>query len=429
VRVLAAQDTARVAELIPIRHQRMAESAFAFYRGACAVMAADLGAQTTSGVDAQMCGDAHLLNFGGFAAPDRRLVFSLNDFDETMRGPFEWDVQRLAASFAIACRANGFAADRRHPILLSVLGSYRRAMRSFAAMRSLDIWYARLDVDQIVRRFGADVGAAEMGTLRRVVMKAEAHDNIHATARFTRMIGGKRRFVDMPPTLVRLDELDAAGERDHLATAAGELLPAYLSTLSADRRLLLERFEVTDIARKVVGVGSVGMRAWVMLLVGRDDDDPLVLQFKEAQPSVYEPYLGPSGCDNHAQRVVEGQRMMQAATDILLGWQRTPGFDGVDRDQYVRQMWDMKGSADITTMTPRGMHLYADMCGWTLARAHARSGDPVAIAAYLGASDVFDRSMATFAEAYADQNELDHAALTEAVSRGSMSAGAPDNSA
>jgi uncharacterized protein (DUF2252 family) len=422
VGVLEEQATARVPELIPIRYGRMAASPFSFFRGAAAIMAADLAEEPRTDLEVQLCGDAHLSNFGAFAAPDRRLVFSINDFDETLPGPFEWDLKRLVASFAVAGRERAFSAKKRRAIEVAASQSYREAMQSFAGMGTLELWYTRLDVDEMLRRWGAEASTTDLRNFRRARKKAESKDGLRAMTKLTRVIDGRPQFVNEPPIVVRLDELFGPEEAARFADQVGKLLRSYTSTLTPDRRRLVDRFRFADIARKVVGVGSVGTRAWVVLMLGRDDQDPLLLQFKEAQPSVLEPYLGASGYGHHGQRVVEGQRLMQAASDVLLGWQRTTGLDGVSRDFYVRQLWDRKGSAVIELMAPRTMRLYASACGWTLARAHARSGDPVAIAAYLGNSATFDRTMADFAEAYADQNEHDHAALTSAIASGRLSA-------
>ncbi|MET0144082.1 MAG: DUF2252 family protein, partial [Ilumatobacteraceae bacterium] len=304
-----------------------------------------------------------------------------------------------------------FDAARRRVVELAAARSYREAMHSFAAMGTMDLWYTRLDVDEMLRRWGREAAAEDARNFRRARRKAESKDSLRALSKLTRVVDGRPQFVSEPPLVVRLDELFGPEEAARFTGQVGTLVRSYTSTLSTDRRRLVERFRFTDIARKVVGVGSVGTRAWVVLMLGRDDDDPLLLQFKEAQPSVLEPYLGSSGYGHHGRRVVEGQRLMQAASDVLLGWQRTAGFDGLSRDFYVRQLWDRKGSAVIELMSPRAMRLYAAACGWTLARAHARSGDAVAIAAYLGSGTTFDRMMADFAEAYADQNEHDHRSL------------------
>ena len=368
---LASQAESRVPELVPIRHGRMLSSPFAFFRGAAAIMAGDLAGAPRTGLEVQLCGDAHLSNFGGFAAPDRRLVFSINDFDETLPGPFEWDVKRLAASFAVAGRQRGINDAKRRAIVMAAAAAYRRAMRSFAEMSSLDVWYTRLDVDEILRRFkGADT--EQRRALRRAADKAQTKDSLKAMAKLVRTVDGELEFISDPPIVTRLEDLVGAEVAAATKADAGRLLQSYASSLTDERRLLFERYRFVDIARKVVGVGSVGTRAWVVLMLARDERDVLLLQFKEAQRSVLEPYLGASRYLHHGQRVVEGQRLMQAASDILLGWQRAAGFDGVaSRDFFVRQLWDKKGSADVELMLPRGLMLYANLCGWTLARAHA----------------------------------------------------------
>lgn len=413
--ILQRQAETRVSELIPIRYGRMAASPLAFYRGAAAVMAADLAGAPHTGLEVQLCGDAHLSNFGGFAAPDRRLVFSINDFDETLPGPFEWDVKRLVASFAIVGREQDLAVSKRRPVVLAAANSYRRAMRSFAHMSSLEVWYTRLDVDEIARQFGGSVSSKQMKTIQRAAAKAETKNSLKAMSKLTQVVDGRREFVSDPPVASRLEELVGVEEAARFRSAASKLMRSYVASLPADRRVLLERYRFADIARKVVGVGSVGTRAWVVLMLGRDERDPLLLQFKEAQPSVLEVHLGPSRYRNHGQRIVEGQRLMQAASDILLGWQRAPGFDGETRDFFVRQLWDKKASVEVELMDARGLMIYANLCGWTLARAHARSGDSVALASYLGGSDAFDRAMADFAESYADQNDVDYAELRRAI--------------
>ena len=410
VTMLKRQDETRVPELVPIRHGRMVTSPFSFYRGAAAIMAADLAASPRTGLEVQLCGDAHLSNFGAFAAPDRRLVFSINDFDETLPGPFEWDVKRLVASFAVAGRQQGFSAQKRRSIVMAAAAAYRQAMRSFVGMSSLDVWYTRLDVDDIARRFGAKANTKQMQNLRRAADKAASKDSLKASSKLTRVVDGTPEFINDPPVLSRLEELVGPEEATRLKATADTLVRSYKASLPNDRRVLIDRYRFVDIARKVVGVGSVGTRAWVVLLLGRDHDDPLLMQVKEAQTSVLEPYLGASRYKNHGQRIVEGQRLMQAASDILLGWERATGFDGMSRDFYIRQLWDRKGSAEVELMHARGMTIYANLCGWTLARAHARSGDLVAIASYVGGSDTFDGALADFAETYADQNERDHAA-------------------
>ena len=422
VAMLEEQAATRVPELVPVRYGRMLVSPFTFYRGAAYLMAADLDPTPRSGLDVQLCGDAHLSNFGAFAAPDRRLVFSINDFDETHPGPFDWDVKRLAASFAVAGRDRGFDETRRAAVNREVGRSYREAMHQFAGMRTLDIWYARLDVEEVFDRFRADASRKEVERFERNLAKTRSKDSIKALAKLTAMGADGLRIVGDPPLITPIEDL--AGDRDTLESARA-IVREYRSTLSHDHRRLIERFRYAHSARKVVGVGSVGTRAWIMLLTGRDGHDPLFLQFKEAQASVLEPFLGESRFGNHGRRVVEGQRLMQSASDILLGWIRAHGLDGMERDFYVRQLWDAKGSALVDAMKPAMMVRYAGVCGWTLARAHARSGDPIALAAYLGRSDTFDRAIADFAERYADQNERDYAAVQAAVASGRLNAEAP----
>jgi hypothetical protein len=422
VDLLEGQGASRVAELVPLRYGRMLVSPFTFYRGAAALMAADLAGEPRSGLHTQLCGDAHLSNFGAFAAPDRRLVFSINDFDETLPGPFEWDLKRLVASFAVAGRDRNFNAKQRTAVNLAVSQSYREAMKNFTSMRTLDIWYSRLDVDQIRSQWAANVGGSLLKQFDRNVAKAQTHDNVGAFGKLTRRVNGEPRIAPNPPLIVPIEDLLPPAKRLDFEHSIRELIRSYRETLSGDHRRLLERFHYGHAARKVVGVGSVGTRAWIVLMIGSDNDDPLLLQIKEAEASVLEPFLGASEFANHGQRVVEGQRLMQSASDIMLGWIGTPGLDEVHRDFYIRQLWDGKGSAIIETMTPQAMKVYGTLCGWTLARAHARSGDAVSITHYLGKSDTTDRAMATFAELYADQNELDNAALSQAVKSGRISA-------
>ncbi|MDA0164079.1 DUF2252 domain-containing protein [Solirubrobacter ginsenosidimutans] len=423
VGVLEEQALTRVPELIPIRHGRMIVSAFTFYRGAAAIMAADLSGRPRTSLHAQLCGDAHLSNFGAFAAPDRRLIFSVNDFDETLPGPFEWDVERLVASIAVAGRDRGFDLTQREQCNLAAARAYRRAMREFAQSRTLDLWYARLDVDELAQRWSAAGNAKQRKRFERNIAKARSKDSQRAWSRLTRVDeDGRPRIISEPPLIVPIEELLGPEASAELAHTVRTVIRSYRRTLPSDRRHLLERFRYADAARKVVGVGSVGTRAWIVLMLGVDDGDPLFLQFKEAQPSVLEPYLTRSDFANHGQRVVEGQRLMQSASDIMLGWFRTAGIDGAERDFYIRQLWDGKGSALVDLMEPNVLATYAEICGWTLARAHARSGDAVAIASYLGGGDGFDRAMASFAEAYADQNERDYAAFQTAVADGRLQA-------
>ncbi|HVC07400.1 MAG TPA: DUF2252 domain-containing protein [Solirubrobacterales bacterium] len=422
--ILEAQARSRVPELVPIRYGRMAVSPFSFFRGAAAVMAADLATTPISGLRVQACGDAHLTNFGTFAAPDRRLVFDLNDFDESLPGPWEWDVKRLAASFAIAGRENGFKAKQRREVVLRAVGNYREAMRGFASLSDLDVWYARLDVEALLGNLPPEAKlAAGHKALRRAergLAKARSKDNMRAFDKLTHTVDGELRIVSDPPLIVPIEELLPPGESRDLQQTMTDLLASYRSTMQGDRQHLLGRYQFRHLARKVVGVGSVGTRAWVALFTGADDNDPLFLQAKEAEASVLEPYVGGSRFKNHGRRVVEGQRLTQAASDVFLGWCPAIGFDGHDRDFYVRQLWDWKGSANVESMNPVAMGIYAQMCGWTLARAHARSGDRIAVSGYLGASRTFDEAIAEFSELYAQQSERDHADLRAAIDSGRL---------
>jgi uncharacterized protein (DUF2252 family) len=423
VGILDEGSSRRVQELVPIRYGRMLTSPFAMYRGAAAVMAQDLAPTPRSGLNAQLCGDAHLANFGGFASPERSFVFDLNDFDETHRGPFEWDVKRLAASFEIAARHRDFSDSERSKAVLGVTRSYREAMREFAAMRNLDLWYARLDLGDLAAQLRASKDSRQAKAMRRNEAKARTKDSLKAFSRLTTEVDGEPRIVSDPPLIVPLRELLGELDLEAVEHEIRTLVRMYRRTLQGDRRDLLENFRYVDVARKVVGVGSVGSRCWIMLLLGRDTADPLFLQVKEAEASVLEPVLGKSPYANHGQRIVEGQRLMQAASDIFLGWVRNPkGLDGQARDFYIRQLWDWKASVDLEAILPRGLELYAQACGWTLARAHARSGDRIAIASYLGKSDAFDRALAEFASAYADLNQQDFNALSKAASSGRITA-------
>jgi uncharacterized protein (DUF2252 family) len=418
VALLEEEERTRLQELLPIRHGRMLASPFTFYRGAAGLMAADLANGPRTTLHAQLCGDAHLSNFGAFAAPDRRLIFDLNDFDETLPGPFEWDLKRLVTSFAVAGRDREFDAAERERINLTAARHYRAAMSAFAEMRALDLWYARLDVEDLTRLMAGRGSAKQQKRMDRNVAKARSKDSLRASGKLTQTVNGRARIISDPPLIVPIDELV---ESDALENLVRSVIASYRRTLASDRRHLLERFHYADAARKVVGVGSVGTRAWILLMLGNDDEDPLLLQLKEAESSVLEPYLGASKFSHHGQRVVEGQRLMQAASDIMLGWFRTP-VDGADRDFYIRQLWDGKGSALVELMEPNVMEAYAEICGWTLAHAHARSGDAVAISSYLGRGATFDRALASFAEDYADQNERDYAAFRAAIDAGRLTA-------
>ncbi|MDX2824188.1 DUF2252 domain-containing protein [Streptomyces ipomoeae] len=422
VAVIKAQSAKRVPELVPIRYGRMSESPFRFYRGAAAIMAADLADTPRTGIRAQLCGDAHMLNFRLLASPERRLMFDINDFDETLPGPWEWDVKRLAASLVIAGRANGFSSKERASVVRAAVRSYRERMRSFAGLGNLDVWYTRFEADELQEQFAPALGAKDRDRWERARERARAHDTLQVFDKLTRVVDGKRRIAPDPPLLVRLEDLLPEAERGALEKEISRLIERYGHSLQSDRRFLLEGYRVADMARKVVGVGSVGTRCWIVLLLGKDDEDPLFLQAKEADESVLAPYAGAAAFRTQGERVVAGQRLMQATSDIFLGWERTQGIDGRRRDFYVRQLRDWKGIAVAETMSPQQMALFGELCGATLARAHARSGDRIAIAAYLGGGDVFDRALATFAELYADQNEKDHQALIDAVRAGRVPA-------
>jgi uncharacterized protein (DUF2252 family) len=415
VALLQAQSATRVPELVPIRYGRMIESPFRFYRGAAGIMAADLAAGANTGIRAQLCGDAHLLNFRLLASPERRLMFDINDFDETLPGPWEWDVKRLAASLVIASRENGFTAKERSAIVRATVRSYREQMRGLALMGNLDVWYARIDTDGLQDLVTGRLDARRGRLVARSLDKARTRDNLQAFEKLTHLVDGQRRITAAPPLVVPVADLLPELERGQLEHAVGGLVARYATSLQSDHRILLEQYRLVDMARKVVGVGSVGTRCWIVLLLGRDDQDPLLLQIKEADHSVLAPYAGASAYPNQGRRVVAGQRLMQATSDILLGWERAEGIDGQSRDFYVRQLRDWKGIAEPAAMLPEGLRMFGQLCGATLARAHARSGDRIAIAAYLGTGDVFDQALARFAEAYADQNERDHQALVHAV--------------
>jgi uncharacterized protein (DUF2252 family) len=422
VDTIEKQSAARVPDLVPIRYGRMSESPFRFYRGAAAIMAGDLATTEDSGLRVQLCGDAHLLNFRLLASPERNLVFDINDFDETLPGPWEWDVKRLAASLVIAARENGFADAERATIVRSTVRSYRESMRRFAGMRDLDVWYAKADADQLQALAATRLQRRERKRMSGNLAKARTRDSMQAFGKLTEVVDGERRIASVPPTIVRLADLMPDLERGQLEDMIRDLVSRYGHTLQNDREQLLGRFTLLDIARKVVGVGSVGTRCWIILLAGRDGQDPLFLQAKEADESVLAPYVGPSEYATQGQRVVAGQRLMQASSDIFLGWEHVHAPDGHERDFYIRQLRDWKGIAEPALMAPHLMAAFGEVCGTTLARAHARSGDRIAIGAYLGGGDVFDRAMVRFAESYADQNERDHQALCDSVKAGRVSA-------
>ena len=423
VALLEEQGVSRVPELVPLRYGRMMVSPFTFYRGGALIMASDLAATPRSGLYAQICGDAHLSNFGVFASPERQMMFDINDFDETLPGPWEWDVKRLAASFEIAGRDRGFKPSDRRAVVMAGLAEYRARMQEFAAARNLDVWYAHVPVERIFEELKATATKKQQAKAKANAAKAQTRDSMQAFNKLTHVVDGQRRIISDPPLIVPIEELIPPGSgRDDVEGEMRALIRSYRRTLETDRRELLESFEYVHFARKVVGVGSVGTRAWILLMLGRDEQDPLFLQAKEAQESVLERFVGKSKYPNSGQRVVAGQRLMQASSDIFLGWQRAAGFDGKERDFYIRQLRDWKGSADVDNMSSSLMAGYARICAATLARAHARSGDRIAIASYLGNSDTFDRAIADFSAVYADQNERDYQALVEAVESGRLEA-------
>lgn len=410
IAVLERQARSRVKELVPVRYARMAESPFAFFRGAAAVMALDLSTTPATGLRVQACGDAHVNNFGKFATPERNLLFDINDFDETLPGPWEWDVKRLCASLAIVVRQRGLAPSDGDRIVEAAARTYREHMADYARMRMLEVWYDRIAVEDVIAHFPARYRDA----VRRDVERAQRRDHRRAVAKLTKPVDGESRFVEDPPLVVHVENTEHNPEDVH------EMLADYRRSLPEERRVLLDRFQLVDVARRVVGVGSVGTRCWLALFEGpyHPDGDPLVLQIKEAQPSVLEPYVGKCGFEHGGLRVVAGQRMIQAASDLFLGWCTAPS----GRKYYVRQMWDVKGQGDPMTMTPSGLSYYGALCAWTLSRAHARTGDAAAIAGYLGKSNRFDRAMVEFATRYADVNEKDHGRLCAAIRDGRVRA-------
>jgi len=421
---LEQQGAPRIPELLPVRYGRMLISPFAYFRGAALPMASDLARTPVTGLTVQACGDAHLSNFGIFGSPERRLIFDLNDFDETLPGPWEWDVKRLAASLEVAARENDFSRKERAAIVAAAAGRYRETMRTFAGASHLDVWYARADVEQVHTQIAAQLTTRQRKAWEKGTAKARAADSMRDLGKLTQKVDGRPRIVADPPLIVPIQDL--AGSRADPAGIEAELrglLGEYQRTLETDRRHLLEQYDFTDMARKVVGVGSVGTRCWIVLFTGRDDTDPLFLQVKEAEQSVLARFAGASTFANEGQRVVAGQRLMQAVSDIFLGWNRIEaGLDGKPHDFYIRQLRDWKFSLDTGAMIPDGMRLYAELCGWTLARAHARSGDRIAIAAYLGGSAAFDQAIVAFAASYADQNERDYRALADAAASGRITA-------
>jgi uncharacterized protein (DUF2252 family) len=427
VALLEQQAQTRLPELVPIRYGRMSVSPFTFYRGAAAIMAADLAGSPVSGITVQLCGDAHLSNFGVFGTPERQLIFDINDFDETLPGPWEWDVKRLAASFEVMGRHRGFSPDDRRDIVMTLVREYRERIRRAADLPTLGAWYDQLEAGVMLDLVREQVRVKQLGKkearrVHRKVEQAYTRDSARVLARRAADAGGGLRIVADPPLIVPIEDLIVPGSHWEDPT------PLIKRSLSAYRRTLghhghpIEEFRYVHAAQKVVGVGSVGTRCYILLLTGRDDSDPLFLQIKEAQPSVLEPYLGASTYRHHGQRVVMGQRLMQAATDIFLGWQRIKGIDGRRRDYYVRQFHDWKGSTDVERLLVPGARVCAQFCAATLARGHARWGDRIAIASYVGRGETFDSAIADFAAAYADQNERDYEAFTAAVASGRLEA-------
>ncbi|MGO8825992.1 MAG: DUF2252 domain-containing protein [Acidimicrobiales bacterium] len=429
ITLLEEQAATRVPELVPIRYGRMLVSPFTFFRGAALVMASDLSTTPSSGLTAQLCGDAHLSNFGVFGSPERQLVFDCNDFDETHPGPWEWDLKRLAASVVVASRNLGFPDSVRTEAVVGLGRVYREAMRRMAAMTNLEVWYNRVEIESMVELFeqhaattGSKIQARIAATATKLTTKAHTKDSIKALDKLTAVVDGRRRIVNDPPLIVPVEDLFPQVQSDAMVEIFHEVILRYRQSLPTDRRHLLEKYQFSQLARKVVGVGSVGTRAWIALLHGPRHDDVLFLQAKEAEASVLERFTKKSAYANHGARVVAGQRLMQASSDILLGWQRTDGIDGVTRDYYIRQLQDWKGSVDTENAIPAGMKVYGELCAHTLARAHARSGDRIAMASYLGNGTAFEKALARFAESYADQNERDYEAFVAACRTGRLRA-------
>ena len=429
VELLKSQGETRVKELLPLRYERMSASAFTFYRGGALIMASDLSDTPTTGINVQACGDAHISNFGLFSSPERRTVFDINDFDETLPGPWEWDIKRLAASVEICGRDNGFSEKKRKAAVRACSEGYRQGMIKFANMGHLDVWYAHLDVDTLRAEVATDISNKSKKAADKMIAKAKGKNSARAIRKLTEVVDGQLRIVSDPPVVVPMRDLVASKgdarlierfDEQRIERLMGAVLAEYRATLPSDKRKLVESYRAVDLAHKVVGVGSVGTRAWIIVMQGADENDPLVLQVKEAQESVLERFVGKSKYRQHGHRVVAGQRAMQTASDMLLGWCRLPGEDGKRKDYYVRQLWDGKGSIDLSLLGPKQLEKLARGCGWTLAHAHARTGDRFAIAAYLGNSDKFDDAIVEFADAYAYQNENDYKRFMEAYEAGEL---------
>jgi len=421
IQILIDQGDSRLPQLLPLRYERMLVSPFTFYRGAAAIMAADLGSKSMpqTGLIAQLAGDAHLANFGGYASPERDFVFDVNDFDETLPGPFEWDLKRLVASFAVAGRSQKFSTSQRRSMLVGITAAYREAMAEFATQTRLEVWYAHLDTAAILAKWAPGASEKRQSRFLAVVQKGQRKTSQRALDQMTEVVAGQLRFKSEPPILVPISDILDPDQVGQFGAASKAGFDGYRRSLNNDIETLFNGYEFKTAAHKVVGVGSVGTRCWVTLFtVEGDDADPLVLQLKQAEASVLEPYAGRSRTSSHGQRVVFGQRLMQASSDIFLGWTSVTGLDGLKRDFYVRQLWDWKQSADLDNMDLATYGIYGQMCGWTLARAHARSGQRVELASYLGTSDTADRALADFAEAYADQNEADYEQMQQALADG-----------
>jgi uncharacterized protein (DUF2252 family) len=409
VGIIEKQNAARVPELVPIRHGRMIVSPFTFYRGTAAIMASDLSRSPTTGLRVQCCGDAHLSNFGMFAAPDRRVVFDLNDFDETLPAPFEWDVKRLVASVVVAARNNGHRRKEQRAAALAAAAAYRRTMAIAAGMRFLDVWYTRFDADKLLTDIAPRAKKGDIKSARKALAKAQTRTSLGSLSKYAQRVEGGYRIKQQPPVIVRPPETMTAAFDEIIRVGLGD----YARSLSPDKQVVLDHYHYEDYARKVSGVGSVGTEAMMLLLMGDRDDDPLFLQLKEANPSVLAPYAGASEYEHEGERVVHGQRLMQAASDAFLGW--VTGTGARAHEFYVRQLRDMKGSAAVETMRPEGLQVYSELCGTTLGRAHARTGNAAKITGYLGDDDTFERALERFAVAYADQNDADYATFTAAA--------------
>ncbi|MGI6045573.1 MAG: DUF2252 domain-containing protein [Eggerthellaceae bacterium] len=425
IEILRTQERSRLQDLLPLRHTRMAASPFAFYRGGAAIMASDLSTTSATGLTVQACGDAHVSNFGLFESVERNLVFDINDFDETVPGPWEWDIKRLAASIEICGRDRGFSQDQCKEAVFATVNAYHDALRTFSKLGNLQVWYSYVDAEQMLETESEHITKKTRAEIQALYQKARAKNSMRAVKKLTeRDEEGRLRIVSRAPEIVPMRELidvpDSEKARKRLELGVKLLIQAYLTSLPRERRYLFKQYSIVDAARKVVGVGSVGTRCWMLVLRGRDENDPLVLQIKEAEASVLEAYVGQSHCLQHGERVVTGQRAIQNSGDIMLGWMRAPGEDGIMHDYYVRQLWDGKGSIDLEKLDALGLANMGRLCGWTLARAHARTGERHEIAGYLGKSDAFDEAILSFAHSYADINERDYDCFVKAVANNEL---------